>query len=126
MSPGGGAGAAETQALGWRLRRWRCHGGPGKVSGEREAYVWGWRVRGGQKMQRPEMGRVIAGSEMRRDMEGPGSEADVRKVCRAGGRGRFWRWESHLRVWRAQRGPKRVLGPWQEVKIRGPKLGARQ
>lgn len=82
MSPGGGAGAAETQALGWWLRRWWCHGGPGKVRGEKEAYRWWQRVRAGQRMPRPEMGRVIEGSGMRRETEGLRGESGLRNVCR--------------------------------------------
>lgn len=42
VSPGGEAGAVETQALGWRLRRWWCYRGLGKVRGEKEAFVGGW------------------------------------------------------------------------------------
>lgn len=81
MSPGGGAGAAETQVLGWSLRRWWCHRGPGKMRGEKEAFMCGWGVRSGQRKKRLEMGRVIEGLGMRREIEGPGSE-EGRRVCR--------------------------------------------
>lgn len=82
MSPGGGAGAAETQALGWRLRRWWCPRGPGKVRGEKEAFMWRWGVRDAQRLKGLEMGRVREGSGMRREIGGPGSEEGLRKVCR--------------------------------------------
>lgn len=39
--------------------------------GDRSFYV-GVGVRGGQRMKRPEMGRVIEGSGIRREKEGPG------------------------------------------------------
>lgn len=54
------------------------------MRGEKAAFLGGRgvRVRGGQRMERPEMGRVIEGSGMRREIEGPGSEDGSRKVCR--------------------------------------------
>lgn len=42
----------------------------------------GWGVRGGQRMKRPEMERVIEGSGIRREVEGPGREEILRKLCR--------------------------------------------
>ncbi|CAO2589106.1 hypothetical protein LEMLEM_LOCUS5265 [Lemmus lemmus] len=41
VSPGGGWGAPESQALSWRLRRWWYRGGPGKVRGESSVCVCG-------------------------------------------------------------------------------------
>lgn len=40
------------------------------------------RVRGGQRMERPEMGRVIEGLGTMWEIEGPGSEEGLRSVCR--------------------------------------------
>lgn len=47
---------------------------------ERSFYVWA-EVGSGQRMKRLEMGRVIEGLGMRREIEGPGSE-EGRRVCR--------------------------------------------
>lgn len=45
VSPGGGAGAAETQVRGWSLRRWWCYRGLGKMRGKKLLCVGGGEER---------------------------------------------------------------------------------
>ena len=62
------------------------------------------------------------GLGMRREIEPPGSENRLRSVGED--TERFQRWERRGRSRRPHREGERVLGPWQEVKIRGPELEA--
>lgn len=68
-----GRGQLRLKALGWRLRSWWCHGGPGKVRGEKEAFMWG-------------------GGEGRSEDEASGDGKGHRGVGDAEGDRRPWEW----------------------------------
>lgn len=57
-------------------------GGQGRREGRKELLYVDVRVRGGQRMKRPEMGRVIEGLGMTREIEGPAREQGLRSICR--------------------------------------------
>lgn len=57
-------------------------GGQGRREGRKKLLCVDMGVRGGQRMKRPEMGRVIEWLGMTREIEGPASEEGLRSICR--------------------------------------------
>lgn len=90
-----GRGHLRLRALGWRLRRCCVTGGRGRGERGKQLLCVGGGVRGGQGMERPEVGRVLEGLGMRRELEGSGGEDGLRAVGEAtesgSGGGGVWR-----------------------------------